>query len=51
MKLTLKGYLIVCDTEKYLKNQEEIYNFKGHYEKSFYPIFELLVKAKENGVF
>lgn len=44
-----KGYLIVCDTEKYLKNQEEIYKFKSHYEKSFYPIFELLVKAKENG--
>ena len=44
-----KGYLIVCDTEEYLKYQEEIYKFKGYYQKSFYPIFELLVKAKENG--
>lgn len=40
-----KGYLIVVDTEKYLKYEEEIFKINGFYEKSFYLIFEVLKKS------
>ena len=43
-----KGYLIICDTNQSLKF-EEILCKKGNYKNSFYPITEILKKAKENG--
>lgn len=44
-----KGYLIACNTDEYLELEEDIFKIKGYYVKSFYPIFEVLKKAKENG--
>lgn len=43
-----KGYLIICDTEESLEH-EKLIRKKGHYKNSFYPIVELLKKAKSKG--
>jgi|SRR5690554_1581372 len=43
-----KGYLIICDTNETLKYEKRVRK-RGNYRNSFYPIVELLKKAKSNG--
>lgn len=43
-----KGFLIICDTNESLQFEEQVYE-KGDYRKSFYPLVEVLKKAKDNG--
>lgn len=40
------GYWIICDTKECLPNLE---SNKGKYRHTFYPISQILKKAKENG--
>jgi len=42
-----KGYWIVCDTKDSLMTEEPIHR-KGSYRNTFYPISEVLQKAKNN---
>lgn len=44
------GYLIICDTKDSLLFDERI-NEKGNYENSFFPLYELIIKDKEEGCF
>lgn len=43
-----KGYWIICDTKDCLSHIEPK-NRKGTYRNTFYPLSELLKKAKKNG--
>lgn len=43
-----KGSLIICDTKETLAN-EEIFYKSGKYKHTFYPLVEVLLKAKSEG--
>lgn len=43
-----KGYLIICDTKEQLQFEETFYK-KGEYKNTFYPLVDVLTKAKESG--
>lgn len=43
-----KGTLIICDTKETLKFEEEFYK-AGSYAHTFYPLFSVLIKAKNSG--
>lgn len=43
-----KGYLIICDTNETLQFEDKIYQ-RGHYIHTFYPLVNVLMKAKESG--
>lgn len=43
-----KGYLIICDTNETLQFEDKIYQ-RGHYIHTFYPLVNVLKKAKESG--
>ncbi len=43
-----KGYWIICDTQRILGIFEKAYK-KGEFKHSFYPLSEVLEKAKSNG--
>ncbi|HML70802.1 MAG TPA: hypothetical protein PKA78_05465 [Macellibacteroides fermentans] len=43
-----KGYLIICDTNETLQFEDKIYQ-RGHYIHTFYPLVNVLIKAKESG--
>jgi hypothetical protein len=43
-----KGLLIICDTKERLDFEEEYYK-AGEYKHTFYPLVEVLVKAKKMG--
>ncbi|MGG6230502.1 hypothetical protein [Tenacibaculum sp. SDUM215027] len=42
-----KGTLIICDTNETLKFEE--FSNSDNYTKSFYPLFRVLIKAKNSG--
>ena len=42
-----KGTLIICDTNETLKFEE--FSNSDNYTKSFYPLFSVLIKAKNSG--
>lgn len=42
-----KGSLIICDTKESLKYEEELYKI-GNYKNTFYPLVDVLIKAKES---
>ena len=42
------GYLLICDTKEKFQFEEEIYSV-GEYKNSFYPLFYVLVKARDSG--
>lgn len=43
-----KGFLIVCDTNEELKFEDELYK-EGEYKHTFYPLVNVLIKARDNG--
>lgn len=43
-----KGSLIICDTKEQLEFEEELYK-TGEYKHTFYPLVEVLVKARNSG--
>ena len=43
-----KGYWIICDTKNSLISDNPI-NKRGSYKNTFYPLSEVLKKAKDNG--
>ncbi len=43
-----KGFLIICDTNETLKYEEEFYKI-GDYRHTFYPLVDVLVKARDSG--
>ena len=43
-----KRYLIICDTKEEIQF-EETFHKKGEYKNTFYPLVDVLVKAKESG--
>ena len=43
-----KGYIIICDTAESLELENRLYK-KGNYHNSFYPLYEVLLKAKLEG--
>lgn len=43
-----KGYLIICDTRKTLEFEEELFSV-GEYEHTFYPLVNVLIKARDSG--
>jgi hypothetical protein len=43
-----KGCLIICDTKEQLEFEEEFYK-PGEYKHTFYPLVEVLVKARNSG--
>jgi hypothetical protein len=43
-----KGYLIICDMKEQLEFGE-LFNKKGKYKNTFYPLVEVLVKARDSG--
>lgn len=43
-----KGVLIICDTKETLRFEEEFYE-AGNYKHTFYPLFSVLIKAKNSG--
>jgi len=43
-----KGFLIICDTKESLEFEEEIYKV-GEYKHTFYPLVNVLEKAKNSG--
>lgn len=43
-----KGALLICDTNEALKFVESYYSI-GEYKHTFYPLGQVLVKAKNNG--
>ncbi|GEP52275.1 hypothetical protein FNO01nite_29470 [Flavobacterium noncentrifugens] len=43
-----KGLLIICDTKETLKFEEELYKI-GDYRHTFYPLVDVLVKARDSG--
>lgn len=45
-----KDYLIICDTKIELEFDEK-FNKPGNYVRTFYPLVDVLVKARDNGGF
>lgn len=43
-----KGILMICDTKENLKYEEEFYSV-GNYKHTFYPLVEVLMKARDLG--
>jgi hypothetical protein len=43
-----KGVLMICDTKESLKFEEEFYSV-GEYKHTFYPLVNVLVKARDSG--
>ena len=43
-----KGYLLICDTKEKLQFEEEFYK-AGEYKNSFYPLANVLRKARDSG--
>lgn len=43
-----KGCLIICDTKEKLQYEEEFYKI-GNYQHTFYPLVNVLEKARNNG--
>ena len=43
-----RGYLLICDTKEKFQFEEEIYK-DGEYRNSFYPLADVLVKARNSG--
>lgn len=43
-----KGSLIICDTKEWLEFEEQFYK-PGEYKHTFYPLVDVLVKAKDSG--
>ncbi|MGO3690717.1 MAG: hypothetical protein ACTJF0_09695 [Psychroflexus halocasei] len=43
-----KGTLLICDTKETLKFETELYE-AGNYKHTFYPLFKVLIKAKNSG--
>jgi hypothetical protein len=43
-----RGLLIICDTKETLKFEEEFYTI-GKYEHTFYPLVNVLLKARSSG--
>ncbi|MEJ5245223.1 MAG: hypothetical protein WHV28_05880 [Bacteroidota bacterium] len=43
-----KGFLIICDTKETLSFEDTLYN-QGDYRHTFYPLAEVLIRAKEAG--
>ncbi|MBZ9632211.1 hypothetical protein LB465_15625 [Salegentibacter sp. LM13S] len=43
-----KGSLIICDTKESLRFEEELYKI-GSYKNTFYPLVDVLLKAKRSG--
>lgn len=43
-----KGSLLICDTKESLRFEEELYKI-GNYKNTFYPLVDVLIKAKESG--
>ncbi len=43
-----KGLLLICDTRESLQFEEEIYK-KGDYRRTFYPLVDVLIKARDSG--
>lgn len=43
-----KGSLIICDTKDFLELENELYK-PGEYKHSFYPLVNVLIKARDSG--
>ena len=43
-----KGLLIICDTQETLQFEEEFYKI-GDYRHTFYPLVDVLIKARDSG--
>ncbi|MGV3460255.1 MAG: hypothetical protein ACO1N9_07355 [Flavobacterium sp.] len=43
-----EGLLLICDTNERLKYEEEFYK-KGDYRHTFYPLVDVLEKARDSG--
>ncbi|MEO6174396.1 MAG: hypothetical protein ABIP27_04505 [Flavobacterium circumlabens] len=43
-----KGLLIICDTSETLQFEEEFYA-NGNYRNTFYPLVDVLIKARDSG--
>jgi hypothetical protein len=43
-----KGLLIICDTNEALQFEDEFYS-NGDYRNTFYPLVDVLIKAKDSG--
>ena len=43
-----RGYLIICDTKENLKFEEEFCKI-GEYKNTFYPLVNVLIKARDSG--
>ena len=43
-----KGLLLMCDTKETLKYEQRLYQ-KGQYKHSFFPLVEVLIKARNSG--
>ena len=43
-----KGYLLICDTKEKLQFEEEFFKI-GEYKNSFYPLANVLRKARDSG--
>jgi hypothetical protein len=43
-----KGYLIICDTKEQLEFEDKFYK-TGEYRNTFYPLVNVLVKARKSG--
>lgn len=43
-----KGLLVICDTNETLQYEEEFYK-KGDYRHTFYPLVDVLIKARDSG--
>ena len=43
-----KGSLLICDTNENLKFEEELYR-PGEYKHTFYPLVNVLIKARDSG--
>lgn len=43
-----RGYLIICDTKEQLEFEAELYKV-GEYKHTFYPLVNVLVKARNSG--
>jgi len=43
-----KGSLIICDTKDTLRFEEDLYK-PGEYEHTFFPLVNVLIKARDSG--
>lgn len=43
-----RGFLIICDTNETLRFEDKIYKC-GNYKHTFYPLVDVLIKAKKSG--